>query len=91
MFDANSRYAKQPVYSATVNGRTVSAVDIPLPTTPALAGYHRLAEGERLDFVAARYLKDATRFWVLCDLANAPVPSALAARDMVPIPRGGPT
>lgn len=89
MFDANSRYAKQPTYSLTVDGRAVTAVSIPLPTQPVLAGYHPRAEGERLDLIAGRYLKDSTRFWMLCDLANVPAPAALAARDLIGIPRGG--
>lgn len=89
MFDANSRYAKQSTYSVTVGGRVVTAVSIPLPTQPVLAGYHRRVEGERLDLVAGRYLKDSTRFWVLCDLADGPAPAALAARDLIGIPRGG--
>ncbi|MGB8020256.1 MAG: hypothetical protein WCF04_03420 [Candidatus Nanopelagicales bacterium] len=36
---------------------------------PVLAE-HRVAEGERLDVVTARYTGDPLRFWVLCD-ANA--------------------
>ncbi len=91
MFDANSRYAKQPTYTVLVDGRAVTAVDVPLPGMAALAGYHPRAVGERLDLIAARYLKDATLFWRLCDLNNAPVPAALAARDLVGIPRGGAT
>lgn len=89
MFDTNSRYAKQPTYAVSTNGRVVTAVSIPLPTRPSLAGYHRRVEGERLDLIAGRYLKDSTRFWVLCDLADGPTPAALAARDLIGIPRGG--
>ena len=89
MFDANSRYAKQTTYSVKVDGRVVSAVSIPLPSRPLPAGYHPRKEGERLDLIAARYLKDATLFWVLCDLANCPAPAALETRDLIGIPRGG--
>lgn len=88
MFDKNSRYAKQPVYTVkTADGREVSAVAIPLPTRPVLAGYHKRDVNERLDQIAGWHLKDATRFWSLCDLANTPVPAALAARDLIAIPR----
>jgi hypothetical protein len=89
VFDANSRYAKQPTYSVKSDGRVVTAVSIPLPAQPVLAGYHPRAEGERLDLIAGRYLKDATRFWLLCDLANGPSPAALAARDLIGVPRSG--
>lgn len=88
MFDKNSRYARQPVYTVrTADGREVTAVAIPLPTRPVLAGFHRREAGERLDQIAGWHLKDPTKFWSLCDLANAPVPAALAARDLVAIPR----
>ena len=91
MFAANSRYAKQPIYSVTgPDGRPVSVVTVPLPRPLPLAGYHLRQEGERLDFLAARYLKDATWFWVLCDANNAPVPAALEAHDTVGIPAGRP-
>ncbi len=88
MFDANSRYAKQPTYLVrTTDGREVQAVVAPLPTRPVLAGHHRRDDGERLDQIAHRHLKDATKFWALCDLNNAPVPAALAAHDLVGVPR----
>ena len=41
-----------------------------------------------LDLLAARYLKDPTFFWRICDSNNAPSPDALAASDLIGIPRG---
>ena len=92
MFSANSRYAKASIYVVTLaDGRQVTAVTPPLPTTPPLAGYHQRMTGDRLDLVAARYFTDATLFWTLCDANGAMVPDALAARDLVGIPRGAKT
>lgn len=88
MFSPDSRYAKQPTYTvATADGRTVTAVVPPLPRSTPVAGYHRRLEGERLDLIAARHLKNATLFWHLCDANNAPVPAALEARNLIGIPR----
>jgi hypothetical protein len=88
MFSANSRYAKQALYTATTSdGRHVQAVTLPLPRPVALSGFYVRPVGERLDLVAARFLGDPTGFWKLCDANNAPVPDALAARPQIGIPR----
>jgi hypothetical protein len=90
MFASSSRYAQQQTYTVTTaDGRVVTAVQLPLPQTLILAGYHPRGEGDRLDLLAARYLKDATAFWRLCDANNAPAPDALAARPLIGIPKGG--
>jgi hypothetical protein len=89
MFAANSRYAGLVTYTVTMpDGSTVVATRLPLPNPLALAGYHRRITGDRLDLLAARYLKDPTVFWRICDSNNAPSPDALNARDLVGIPRG---
>jgi hypothetical protein len=89
MFAANSRYAKMQPYTVTLpDGSTVTATRLPLPVAAAPAGFHPRRQDERLDQLAARYLADATLFWLLCDSANAPVPDALAARPLVGIPPG---
>ncbi len=89
MFAPNSRYARQTTYTATTaDGRQIVAVTLPLPQQLALAGFHQRQTGERLDLVAARFLHDPTRFWLLCDANNTPVPDALASRPLVGIPRG---
>lgn len=93
MFSANSRYAKQTLYTATTaDGRQVQAVTLPLPplATP-LAGFYQRPSGERLDLIAARFLAEPTGFWRLCDANNTPVADALAARPRVGIPRGAGT
>jgi hypothetical protein len=90
MFAYSSRYAQQQTYTVTTaDGRVVTAVQLPLPQTLILAGYHPRGEGDRLDLLAARYLKDATAFWRLCDANNVPVADALAARPLIGIPKEG--
>ena len=89
MFSPDSRYAKMPTYTITTpDGRQVTAVQLPLPGTTPLAGYHPRVAGDRLDLLAARYLKNAAGFWGLCDANNSLAPDALAARDLIGIPRG---
>jgi hypothetical protein len=90
MFLPGSRYEKMPTYTVTqANGREVTAVRLPLPNPAALAGYHRRLVDQRLDHIAAVYLKDATAFWRLCDANGSVVPDALATRDLVGVPRKG--
>ena len=38
---------------------------------------HRVAQGERLDTIAARYLGDPTQFWKLCDANGVMHPAEL--------------
>jgi hypothetical protein len=87
MFFPGSRYETTDTYSVTLpNGKIVRATKLPLPRQTRLLGYHRRLEGQRLDLIANRYLKNPTAFWQLCDANNALVPDALAARDLVGIP-----
>ena len=89
MFASNSRYYSLPTYSVTLpDGTQVIAVRSALPNKLQLAGYHRRIAGDRLDLIAARYLKDPTFFWKLLDSNNAPTPDALAAAKLVGIPIG---
>ncbi|HET7882124.1 MAG TPA: hypothetical protein VFL55_14650 [Acetobacteraceae bacterium] len=89
MFASNSRYYGLGTYTVTLpDGRTITATRLPLPNPRALAGYHRRVVGDRLDLLAARYLKDPTYFWRLCDSNGSPVPDALNARDLIGIPIG---
>ena len=88
MFTPNSRYYNAPVYRITAaGGREISAVQFPIRRTPALIGFHRLEEGQRLDLLASFYLKDATLFWRVCDANGAVSPHALAAHALIGIPR----
>jgi len=87
MFFPGSRYQSAGLYSVTLpNGKTVRVTKLPLPTPKPLLGYHQRLDGQRLDLIANRYLKDPTAFWQLCDANNAMLPDALAARNLVGIP-----
>lgn len=87
MFFPGSRYQNAGTYTVTLpNGKTVRVTKLPLPTPKPLLGYHRRLEGQRLDLIANRYLKDPTAFWQLCDANDAVVPDALASRDLIGIP-----
>ncbi|HME37164.1 MAG TPA: hypothetical protein VKF84_18175 [Candidatus Sulfotelmatobacter sp.] len=90
MFFPGSRYQNQPQYTVTLaNGVQVTAVVPPLPTTPALIGYHTRKVGERLDLLGNYYLNDATTFWRFCDANNAVVPDALATHATIGVPQKG--
>ena len=90
MYASNSRYAQMQTYTVTMpDGRVVTAVRLPLPVPLPVGGFHPRGQGDRLDLLAARYLKDPTLFWRLCDANNAPVADALAARPLIGIPRMG--
>lgn len=87
MFFPGSRYEKVGRYTvAKPNGTLVTVTKLPLPMQRPLLGLHRRLEGQRLDLIAAHYLKDATTFWKLCDASNAMVPDTLAAHDLIGIP-----
>jgi hypothetical protein len=89
MFASDSRYFGLGVYTVTTpNGETIIATRLPRPAPLPLAGYHRRAAGDRLDLIAARYLKNSTYFWQLCDSSNTPAPDALASRELIGIPKG---
>jgi len=89
VFTSNSRYYNLETYTVTMpDGSVLIATRSALPNSLQLAGYHRRVAGDRLDLLAARYLKDPTVFWKLCDSNNAPAPDALAANSLVGIPVG---
>jgi hypothetical protein len=89
MFFPGSRYISQSQYQATLpDGSTVTAVVPPLPTNPALIGYHTRQQGQRLDLLANYYRNDATQFWVFCDANNAMMPDALATHAQIAVPEG---
>ena len=72
------------------DGTVVAVLRLPLPGPAVVQGYFpRRNTGQRLDLIANFFLKDATAFWQLCDANNAPVPDALAARDLIGIPPTG--
>ena len=50
---------------------------IPQPEALALIQEHQVADGDRLDNLAARYLGDPLQFWRICDANRAVRPAEL--------------
>ena len=73
-FPPNSRYHGVPTATiASPDGRTIVYVTrrfVPAPERFAVVQEHAVAQGDRLDNIAAQYLGDPEQFWRLCD-ANA--------------------
>ncbi len=75
MFETTSRYYSLPVAEVTLtsadgSARTVRFVRrrlLPRLDDQTVVSEHRVAPGERLDVLAARFVADPTRFWLLCD------------------------
>lgn len=90
MFTSDSRYAEAGTYQVTLpDGTVVTVTRAPRPAATRVAGWHRRADGERLDVVAHQHTGDATRAWLLCDANDAMSPDALATHDLIGIPVPG--
>ena len=90
MFLPGSRYAGAGTEEVTgPDGRVVTVTRIPLPVADPVLGWHRRADGERLDLIAYRYLRDPAGFWRLCAANDVLMPDALAGRELVAIPPAG--
>ncbi len=90
MFASNSRYYKAGTYvTKGPRGEDVTVTRIPAPRREPLAGSQRRQDGQRLDLIAFHFLKDASQFWRLCDVSDAPVPDVLGNGEYVGIPRTG--
>jgi hypothetical protein len=80
-FPPNSRYATtQTATIETPEGRVVVYLRrrfVPPPERFALLQEYFVAEGDRLDNIAARYIGDPERFWQICDANRAMQPDEL--------------
>jgi hypothetical protein len=74
-FPPESRYHGIPTTTiVTTDGREVAYLRrrlVPPPEAFATRGYRRVAEGERLDHIAATEIGNAEAFWLLCDADGA--------------------
>jgi hypothetical protein len=85
MFAKGSRYADLPtatVETRTSDGQSRSVRYVRRRFLPPLDAHttlveHRVAAGERLDLLAARYAGDPLQFWRLCDANDAMRPEEL--------------
>ena len=82
-FPPTSRSALTPTTSLVrADGTAVTYLRrrfVPPPENLALLQWHRVAQGERLDNIAAKYLGDPEQFWRLCDANRALRPDELTA------------
>jgi hypothetical protein len=82
-FPAPSRYAGVPVATVLArDGRPIAYLlrrFVPPPERFELLVEHVVADGERLDSIAAAYLGDPEQFWRICDANNAIEPEELIA------------
>lgn len=93
MFDRNSRYASLPVklHAATSTEgeppqiRYVARRFLPPPDEGTTIVEHTVADGERPDQIAAKYLGDPTRSWQIADANLAMDPAELTATPGRPI------
>ena len=93
MFFKGSRYARVETHTiATPDGREVKYKRVRLPEQPSLLTTHIVSQGERLDLLAHRYLRDPERYWRICDANGAGWPESLLARIgrriRIPTPEG---
>ena len=96
MFDAQSRYAKQPTAVwVDRGGRSRTYVllrEVPQPPVPGPADpIYEVTDRDRLDRIAWRQLGAAELFWQLCDANGALHPDELIDRPgrTLRIPKGG--
>jgi hypothetical protein len=84
MFFKGSRYEKVPEATyVAADGR-----EIRYKTTRFIAGVaavfgHRVHQSERLDHIAWEHLKDAERFWRICDANRAMAPEEILSQGRV--------
>ena len=98
MFDATSRYAALRVLTftavdATGASREIRHVErrfIPPAGASLTLLEHRVAQGDRIDNLTARYLGDPTQFWRVADANEAARPEALTAEVGRPVRIGLP-
>jgi hypothetical protein len=85
MFDPNSRYFEIEVATITQVGADGKARELRYArrrfiedvADQEVVAEHRVAPGERIDNVAARYLGDPTAFWRICDANGVLEPNEL--------------
>ncbi len=85
MFEPASRYFNLPVASlklrqpdgTTREVRYVRRRLVPPPERVTTVAEHTVAQGDRIDNIAARYLGDPLQFWRICDANNVLSPQEL--------------
>ena len=87
MFDKASRYYQQETYTLIDHrGREVTVVVPHEAPRLVLLGTHLRLQGQRLDHLAHKYLRNPTLFWRICELNDVMLPEALSEADEIEIP-----
>ena len=87
MFSDKSRYKSATTYQVTdLRGRTVNVVATPDKPTAGLLGYHRLIQGQRMDHLAYKYLKDANASWKIAEMNEVMLAETLSEQAQISIP-----
>lgn len=97
-FAPNSRYYGVPIVQITLpSGETVACLGrrfVPPPERFTTIAEHVVAQGERPDTIAARYLADPESYYRLCDanavLAPDELTAVVGARIRITLPEGMP-
>jgi hypothetical protein len=81
LYPPNSRYYNQPTLTYTGPDGTpfayLSQRFVPQPDTLSLVRTHSVAQGDRIDNIAANSFSDPQLYWRICDANNAMRPSEL--------------
>ena len=94
----NSRYSTVEVaHTRLRDGREAAYLRrrfIPQPAAFATVAEHQIAENERIDHIAARYVGDPEMYWLICDanrvLDPAELSGAAGRRIRITLPAGLP-
>ena len=87
MFEPKSRYADVETYEVTDHrGRAVKVVAVPPAPRQTRLGVHLRRQGQRLDHLAAKYLRDPAGFWRFCEMNDVMLPEALSEADEIIVP-----
>lgn len=97
-FPPSSRYARiETATWTTPDGRTIAYLRrrfVPSPADLATAGHHVVAQGDRVDTIAAQHVGDPEQFWRVCDgngvLHPSEVTDVPGRRIRIPLPEGIP-
>lgn len=99
LYPPNSRYYQQPILTLTLpDGRTVAYLSqryAPNPAQLSLVKLYAVAQGDRLDNLAASFFNDPLQYWRICDANGAMRPGALTETPgiqlRITLPQGIPT
>jgi hypothetical protein len=88
MFGPKSRYLQSGQYTVKDRrGRIVNVVSVPPIPQQTLLGYHVLKQGQRLDHLSDKYLKDPAGYWRICEFNQVMLAEDLSEQLQIGIPQ----